>query len=48
MINSGDKFPSSHLFTLQRSDEGTALIAAGANSLGPALPEQASHGGFIR
>lgn len=42
------QFPRSHLSTLQRPDEGAALIATGANSLGPALPEQTGHGGFVR
>lgn len=47
MIKSRDKFPWSHLSTLQCSDKGTALIATGANCLRPALPEQAGHGGFV-
>lgn len=38
----------SHLSTVHGSYEGTALIGTRANSLGPALPEQTGHGGFIR
>lgn len=37
-----------HLSALQGFDEGTALVAAGANRLGPAFPEQTGHGGLVR
>lgn len=41
-------FPWSYLSTIECLDKGPALIGAGANSLGPALPEQTGHGSFIR
>ena len=42
------QFLWSDLSSLQRTDEGTALTGTGANGFGPALPEQTSHGSFVR